>query len=528
MENNSRSYLIPLIVSVSAAIGLLFGGRLNPAPSEEQFSYGGSYDQKLQDVLHLINKRYVDSVDVETLFEETISEMLHRLDPHSNYISAEELQAVNEGIAGQFGGVGIRFFIIRDTVCVTHVLPNSPSELAGLQDGDKILKVDEEKIAGNGISNEKVMKLLKGDAGTIVKLQVLRAGKKLNKSVTRGAIPVASVSTSYMIRDGVGFIRIDQFSRNTAMEFRHAAAELKKKGMKKLILDLRENPGGVLTAATAIVDEFLRSGLEIVETRGEHEKEKVYTSTSSGILKDVKVAVLINSRSASASEILAGAIQDNDRGTIVGRRSFGKGLVQEDVLLRDGSNIRLTIARYYTPSGRCIQKPYSDDIAEYQNDHAERMENGELYEVDSSIFVDSLKYVTPKGKVVYGGGGIMPDVFVPYDSTGLSWYYTGLRISSAFTAFSFDFVQGKRDKWESPDQFYKNFNVSDALLNKFVKFAKEQHDVSVDYSDLRHSRNRIKETLKAEIARQLWEEDGAFKVINETDNEVQEALKQLK
>lgn len=527
MENN-RSYLIPLIVSVSVAIGLLIGGQLNPAPSEEQFSYGGSHDKKLQDIMHLINKRYVDSVDVDDLFEQTVTEMLHRLDPHSTYISAEDLKAVNEGIDGQFGGVGIRFFVIRDTICVTNVVENSPSEASGLKAGDKILKIDGKNVAGKDVSNDKVMKMLKGREGTIVNVQLLRGDKKLSKSITRGSIPVASVSSSYMIDKETGFIRIDQFSRNTALEFRNAAAQLKQIGMKKLILDVRGNPGGVLTSATDIVDEFLGSGYTIVETRGAHEKKVVYKSTANGILKDVKVAVLINSNSASASEILAGALQDNDRGIIVGRRSFGKGLVQEDNPLRDGSNIRLTIARYYTPSGRCIQKPYSDDYAAYQHDFSERVDNGELYEVDSSMFVDSLKFVTPKGKVVYGGGGIMPDVFVPLDSTGTSWYFTQLQVSPAFTAFAFDFVQNKRNKWESAEEFNRAFNVSDAMVEQFANYAAREFDVKKSASQLRHSKERIKQTLKAEIARQLWVEEGVFKIRNQYDPEVQEALRDLK
>lgn len=527
MENNSKAYLIPLIVSVSLAVGLLIGGRLNPAPSEEQFSYQGSQTRKLQDIMHLIDKKYVDSVDVQTLFEETVSEMLHRLDPHSNYISAEDLQAVNEGIQGQFGGVGIRFFIIRDTVCVTNVVTDSPSEESGLEAGDKILKVDGELIAGQGISNSKVMKLLKGVQGTEVNVQLWRAGKKLNKTIVRGSIPLNSISTSYMLDETTGFIRIDQFSRNTAIEFRSAAADLKMRGMTRLVLDLRSNPGGVLSAAVNVADQFLEAGYKIVETRGEHVQDEVYESSSRGILKDVDVAVLINSRSASASEILAGAIQDNDRGTIIGRRSFGKGLVQEDNLLRDGSNIRLTIARYYTPLGRCVQRPYDEGNEAYQNDLSERIDNGELYGIDSSLFVDSLKFVTPKGKVVYGGGGIMPDVFVPFDSTGGSWYYTKLQVSPAFSAFAFDYVSNKRTKWESPEDFERRFQVTESILKKFTAFAKEEHDIEKDAAGLAASRKRIKRAIKSEIARQLWLEEGAYKMRDNYDDEVQQALEVL-
>jgi carboxyl-terminal processing protease len=528
MENRSKTYLIPLIVSVSLAIGLLVGGRLNPAPSEEQFSYQGSQTRKLQDIMHLIDKKYVDSVDVESLFEETVSEMLHRLDPHSNYISAEDLQAVNEGMQGEFGGVGIRFFVIRDTLCVTNVVSGSPSEASGLKAGDKIIKVDGKNIASKKISNNEVMKLLKGEQGTEVKVQLWRNGKKINKTITRGAIPLNSVAVSYMIDDKTGFIRIDQFSRNTAMEFRSAAAELMMRGMDKLIVDLRSNPGGVLGAAVSVADEFLDAGYTIVETRGEHVKDEVYKSTSDGILKDVEVAILINSSSASASEILAGAIQDNDRGVIVGRRSFGKGLVQEDNLLRDGSNIRLTIARYYTPLGRCVQRPYDDGNDAYRNDLSERVDNGELYAVDSSLFVDSLKFVTPKGKIVYGGGGIMPDVFVPYDSSGGSWYYTRLQVSPVFSAFAFDFVSNKRNTWKNAKDFNSSFQVTESLLTKFTEYAADEHSIKKDTQGLNASKALIKRAIKSEIARQLWLEEGVYMIRDAYDDEVTKALTELR
>ncbi|PWL32551.1 MAG: peptidase S41 [Fluviicola sp. XM-24bin1] len=527
-ENRSKTYLIPLIVSVSLAIGLLIGGRLNPAPSEEQFSYQGSHTRKLQDIMHLIDKKYVDSVDVEELFEATVTDMLHRLDPHSNYIPADELKALNEGIKGEFGGVGIRFFIIRDTVCVTNVVKGSPSEDSGLKSGDKIIKVNGKNIASNGITNDKVQKLLKGTRGTDVKVQLWRNGKKLNKTITRGSIPLNSVTASYMIDSKTGFIRIASFSQNTALEFRSAAARLKKAGMKKLVLDLRGNPGGVLSAAVNIADEFLRGGLKIVETKGKNVRDEVYRSTSNGILKETEVAVLINSNSASASEILAGAIQDNDRGTIVGRRSFGKGLVQQDTKLRDGSNIRLTIARYYTPLGRCVQRPYAEGNEAYLNDLSERMDNGELYEVDSSIFVDSLKFVTKKGKVVYGGGGIMPDVFVPFDSTGGSWYYTRLQVSPVFNAFAFDYVSNKRKKWKDAKHFARTFVVTESILQQFANFAAEEYGIAKDSEGLRASKTRIKQTIKSEIARQLWLEEGVFIVRDDYDTEVIQALRELK
>lgn len=527
MENNKQSYLIPILVAFSMSIGLLMGNLLTPNKEVELTAEGQARQQKMEDVMRIIDREYVDDVDSKDLFERTIEDMLHKLDPHSAYMTAEEVKALNEGIQGKFGGVGVRFFVIRDTVCITNVLPNSPSMQAGLKAGDKILKVDGKQIASKNITTDKIMGLLKGTADTKVNLLIWRNGKKIKKTVIRGSIPVESVIASYMINKNTGFIKIDNFSVNTAKEFRLAAQRLKVQGMKKLILDLRSNGGGVLTSATGIVDEFLHSNIPILVTKGKSIGKETYMSTSQGMLKNIELAVLINSRSASASEILAGAIQDNDRGVIIGRRSFGKGLVQKDVLLRDNSNIRIVIARYYTPSGRCIQKPYNGNIDDYYDDQLDRYENGEMYEVDSSYFVDSLKFTTPKGKVVYGGGGIMPDVFVPIDSAGSSWSLTSLRMSSVFITYAFDYVQNKRNKWDSPAQFASSFQVSNAMLDRFVKFAKSEYDINVDESDLNHSKKAIKRAIKGEIARQIWVEQGYYQVENPNDHEVQKALKEL-
>lgn len=508
------------------AVGLLLGKKLTP--QQEVATSGGEVRyQKIQEIIHVLDERYVESVDGEELFEKTIGDMLHKLDPHSNYIPAEDLKAMNESIEGKFSGVGIRFFIIRDTLCITNVLPYSPAEKSGLFSGDKILSVDKKPIVGSGIKNEDVMSMLKGVAGTKVKLTVLREGKTLSKSVVRGSIPVESVIASFMINEDIGYIRINQFSVATSEEFHYASQNLLNQGLKKLIVDLRDNGGGVLTGATEIADEFLSANVAIVETRGEHSREYTYRATKNGSLDDINVAIVINSNSASASEILAGAIQDNDRGTIVGRRSFGKGLVQEDMMLRDGSNLRLTIARYYTPTGRCIQKPYDEGADSYYNDQMERYENGELYKVDSTLFVDSLKFTTPAGKIVYGGGGIMPDIFVPYDTVGNSWYYTELRYSSAFTTFAFDFVEGKRKTWKSVNEFIETFVVSEEILNDFTAFSEEEAGIKLRPSDLEVSESLIKRTIKGEIARQLWVEQGYYRVQTETDTDIQEAIKSL-
>jgi carboxyl-terminal processing protease len=519
---------LPILLAFTLAIGLFLGNIFSVNPYDSKYTEGAEKYQKMQDIIEVLDKKYVDSLNGEELFEQTISDMLHKLDPHSNYIPAKDLEAINESMAGEFGGVGVRFFILRDTVCITNVIAGSPSFRAGIKAGDKILQVDGKPIAKKKITNEKVMALLKGKANTTVSVKLYRNDQILNKRIIRGTIPIESVISAYMIQPKIGYVKIDQFSATTDEEFRKASLWLKSKGMTKMILDLRNNGGGILQTATAIADEFLKANLAIVTTKGEHSKPYTYYSQGGGILETTAVAVLINANSASASEILAGAIQDNDRGTIIGRRSFGKGLVQEDMQLRDGSNLRLTIARYYTPSGRCIQKPYEEGYEEYMHDQIDRYDNGELYKQDTVSVNDSLKYRTPKGKIVYGGGGITPDIFVPYDSSGTSWYYTDLRYSQAFNAFAFDYVQNKRGAWKSVADFDARFTVTAEIMNKFTSFAAKEYKVKIDPKGLAHSKKLIERTIKAEIARQLWLEDGYFQISNKIDNEVQEAVKYLK
>lgn len=514
-------------MAVMMAFGLYLGRSFSPLQSVE-LSKGQANYQKIKDIVEILDQQYVDEVDAEKLFEQTIGDILHNLDPHSNYISAKDILAMNEQIEGEFGGVGVRFFIIRDTICITGVLPSSPSERAGLKAGDKLLEVDGKKVASQDINNEDVMAMLKGIENTPVKVKIVRNGKKMNKKIIRGGIPIASVVSWYMIKDDIGYLRISNFSKTTAAEFRAAAARLLRKGMKKLILDVRSNGGGVLTGATEIADEFLQGGKTIVVTKGEHVEDVRYTSSARGSLKNTELVILINGNSASASEILAGAIQDNDRGTIIGRRSFGKGLVQQDFELEDGSNLRLVVARYYTPTGRCIQKPYSGNIEEYYEDNMDRYESGEMFEVDSASFADSLKFKTPNGKIVYGGGGIMPDIFVPYDTSGSSFYFSRLRYSPAFTTFAFDYVQNKRSKWKSSAAFRKSFFVTDAILNQFTSYTKKQFKIGVMPGDLVISKDIIRREIKGEIARQLWAEFGYFQVINDSDPEVNRGVRHLK
>jgi len=530
MENNRINYLLPLALAGCLALGLFFGMKINPtesAYSSNGATYGEQEYKKMQDIIKILDSRYVDNINGDSLFETAIGDMLHKLDPHSNYISAADLAEANEQIQGEFAGVGVRFFILRDTVCVTHVIENSPSQFAGILPGDKILKVDKTVVAKNSISNDKIMLLLKGPKGSKVNVTVLRNGKTIVKSVTRGSIPIASVSASFMLNSTTGYVKIEQFSMTTVSEFKHATKKLLDAGMQRIVLDLRNNGGGVLSAATQIADEFLRTNKVIVSTKGTHSKEKKYMSTTVGMLENTPCVILINENSASASEILAGALQDQDRATIVGRRSFGKGLVQEDVQLRDGSNLRLTIARYYTPTGRCIQKPFNGNIDEYYHEQSERYKNGELYAPDSTLFVDSLKFKTPKGKIVYGGGGIMPDVFVPLDTAGASWYLTQLRYTMVFQSFAFDYVQGKRNNWKSPNDFVKNFNVTEDLLKSFTDYGRKNYDIPFNARDFTTSKSLMQEILKGEIARQLWTENGYYQVINQNEKEILKALKEF-
>lgn len=524
-EAPKSNYTLPLLLSLFLALGLYFGGILSHGFSNN--TEKAADVQKLEDILDLLENRYVDKVDKDRVFEETISEMLHKLDPHSNYIASKDMAAVNESIEGEFGGIGVRFLLLRDTICITNIIGGSPSEMAGVKAGDKIIEIEGKSVVGKKITNEKVMQKLKGLAGTKVKFKVLRGKKYKFFSLQRGAIPLETITCAYMLNATTGYILIDQFSVPTARDFNIAASRLKEMGMTKLVLDLRNNGGGVLTAATDIADEFLKEGLIMLKTKGRKSGEQIYKSNSGGLLENTKTVVLINAYSASASEILAGALQDNDRAIIVGRRSFGKGLVQEDRLLRDGSNLRITIARYYTPSGRCIQRPYNGKYEDYMTDE-ERFTNNELYVQDKRLLADSLKFKTLKGRIVYGGGGIQPDVFVPFDSSGTSFYLTSLRFSGAFTAFSFDYVSAKRNVWKDAKSFNEQFIVDEILSRKFINFAAKDFKVALNEKEYQHSRNNIAKILKAEIARQIWTEEGFYRTINPLDNELNTALKELK
>ena len=526
-SNNWLLILTPLLIGIcSAATYFIGAGQFRSQEKiiqEEQVV-------KLNHVLDVIESHYVDSIDRKELIETSIAGMLAKLDPHSAYISSKNVERQNEELQGHFGGVGIRFIILRDTLMITNIIPNGPSEIAGLKAGDRILEVDGVKIAGTGLKNEDVLGLLKGEFGTKVELKIVNKSNlnPLDLEVTRGSIPLPSIDASFMVSHTTGYIRLKNFSNNTDREFAYAVADLKAEGMTKLVFDLRNNGGGYLHGATSVADEFLPAGKSIVYTEGAHQKKKEYFSSEYGNFESNELIILVNSGTASASEIVSGAIQDNDRGLIMGRRTFGKGLVQQPINLEDGSEMRLTVSRYYTPTGRCIQKPYGNGI-DYYNDIMNRYENGELQELDSVIFENTEKFITPEGRTVYGGGGIMPDLFIPIDTSGSSLYLSSLAYSGAYRDFCFDYVDKNKDKLNYKDvkSFEAQYSITDQMFNNFVENAYKKHGVEKDEYGINTSRNRIKNQLKSELATYLWDEEARFFISIPFDNDIQIAIKEL-
>lgn len=531
---NKTVSFIPLFVGIALAIGFYLGSRQKPIQtftpnqsSETDKVYNAQ--MKFMRVVDLLKEEYVDTVDQTKMVEGAIEQMLTSLDPHSAYLPFEVNQREEEQLRGNFAGVGVKFMILKDTLTVTNVIKGGPSYLAGVQNGDRIIKIDTNDIASEVITNEDVMKQLKGPPGTTVNLTIKRGDKVVSHQVTRGTIPIYSVTGSFMLQPKVGYIKLSRFSETSYREFVFAAQKLLSKGMTHLVFDLRANGGGYLNIAHQIVDEFLEAGKMVVYTKDKVGTRDVYESSNRGILKNTKVSILIDSESASASEIVAGAIQDNDRGKIYGRRSFGKGLVQKPIMLQDSSLVRITVARYYTPTGRCIQKEYNGNYQDYMMELYDRDKNGELFALDSSYFVDSLKFTTPAGNVVYGGGGISPDVFIPYDTTGFSAYYRNLSYSRVFSEFAIQYLDVNRSKWSvsSLNYFVKNFKVTDKLFKSFIDYA-ESREIKPVAADINHSRERIKERLKESIASNIWDDEGRLYINAPVDSDVQGVLEDVR
>jgi carboxyl-terminal processing protease len=503
-----------------------------PPTAFSQYYQGGSNSgvKKFDFMMNLIKYQYVDSVNESKLVEKAIVETLKELDPHSMYISKKDVQKANEALVGNFEGIGVQFEILKDTITVVHPIPGGPSDKLGIMSGDKIIVIDGENVAGKKISNQFVFDRLRGKRGTRVNVSIYRKGKKdlIDYTIIRDKIPINSIDAAYIIAPGVGYINLNRFSGTSMQEFFTAVNELMNQGMKDVILDLRNNSGGYLNVAIELSDAFLPGKQLIVYTEGMRSPREDYYSNDKPNFLDGKLVVMINENSASASEIVSGAMQDLDRGIIVGRRSFGKGLVQRPFQLPDSSEIRLTTARYHTPSGRCIQKPYTEGVDKYYEDFSNRIKHGELEHPDSIKFPDSLKFYTLKHhRLVYGGGGIMPDIFIPWDSSQISDYYMDLRRKNVIGTFVSDYVDRNRASLQAnyPDfsTFDKKFVIDDAFMNTFFEAA-DKEGVKKDEKGYATSEKLIRNQLKALIAQKLWDTVAFYEVINQWDDEVLKAL----
>lgn len=494
--------------------------------------YSSSGQNKLSKVLDLVRNKYVDSVNVDSVEGETVNELLQRLDPHSLYLPAQQALSVNEKLEGGFNGIGIEYNLLRDTLVISYVYPDGPAALQGLKAGDKVLEADHEKFAGTNLTNACINKKLRGTKGSGLLLAVLPADTKDIKLVNlkRDRVALSSIDAAYKVNAETGYVKISKFATTTDADFRAALLKLKEEGIKKLVLDLRGNGGGYLNSATSLADEFLNNKQLIVYTKGMHEPRTDYFATDSGSFQDGKLAVLIDEYSASASEILAGALQDLDRATIVGRRSFGKGLVQEQFQFDDGSAVNLTVARYYTASGRSIQKTYKNGVASYRNELAERMRKGELFSAENNLSDSVLhkngSYRTSNGRKVFSGGGIMPDVFVPEDTTRNTWLISQLTKNDLFTAYIIDYLQPVLRSYNLEDDFINGYSVNDATMAQFIKYASlSVKDITKE--EIAASKTHLKTLLKAYAAHFKWGDEGYYKALNATDTALKKAVESL-
>jgi len=517
MSDNKR-FFYPIIASILVIVGFGMGYILHPDVDSKRAS-------KFEEVLDALDNKYVDSIDKNKVFDQAINDMLHKLDPHSRYITARSLKEEQESMQGSFGGIGVRFQLINDTICVIKAMSNAPAFFAGVRSGDQIIAINKKPFTGKKINTDKVMGSLKGEIDTDVEVTILRNKQKKRIRIRRGEIPMETITTFCMLDNTTGYIRIDQFSVPTHDEFVMAADGLLNQGMKKMVLDLRGNPGGVMETAILIADEFLPSGDKIVSTKGRNVENEVVRAKPGGILENIKLAVLIDENSASAAEILAGAMQDNDRALLYGRRTYGKGLVQQDQILKDGSSVRMTISRYYTPSGRSIQRAYSGDYSSYMQDE-ERYMKGELFFEDSIPIDKRLVYKTKQGRKVFGGGGIVPDVFIPLDTTGSSLVLTQLNMEQVFSAFVFKSLQQNRGRWNSINALVA-YEIPPSEWKLFISFCKQNYHISYVESLSAAQKKSIQKRLKVEYARQLWDEQGVFQVMRAEDKELNAALKKL-
>lgn len=517
---------MPLLIAAAVVVGILIGNRFTSR------RYAADNDRKLNTILNLIANDYVDTLNIDDLIEQSIPEILSNLDPHTVYFSADEIKAANEELSGSFSGIGVSFMILNDTVNIVEVIPGGPSEKVGLLAGDRIVSIDDSAFVGEKVNNNEVMKRLRGEKDTKVKLGISRknASKTLYFTVTRGDIPVNSIDASYMLDKTTGYVKVNQFGRTTYDEFITAMATLQDDGAKRYIIDLRGNGGGYMEMAIYMANEFLADNRLIVYTKGRYKRDdSQFWSDGTGNFQDAEVVVLIDEFTASASEIFAGALQDNDRGLVVGSRSFGKGLVQQQLTLPDSSAIRLTIARYYTPSGRCIQKDYKGGMFNYEKELYDRYMSGEIYSQDSMKIDKSQVFRTSTGRMVYGGGGIVPDIFVPRDTSGITSYYIDVANAGLPQKFAFSYVDRNRKslaQMADYKQFLRTLPSDEVLLGEFVDFASTQ-GVPARWYYINQSREVLLTSIKALVARDMFGSEAFYPIYNRNDVTIQTALKAL-
>ncbi len=533
-KNSKQTVLFPMLLAAGVALGILLGqylGRHDRASEiRGMLTQMALPTNKLTYTLSLIENRYVDSVSMDSLAEHVIPMLVAELDPHSVYIPASEMQELNEPLEGEFDGIGVVFNMATDTVIVLNVIPQGPSDRAGVKAGDRIVEIDDSLVAGRRVPQNEIMKRLRGPRGSKVRLGLERQGIAglVDVEVERGVIPIRSVESAFRIVDGIGYIRLGQFARTTSAEIRGALDTLRAQGISKLIFDLRGNSGGYLDQAILVANEFLHEGQLIVYTEDRHHEQVREYADGTGSAQDMEVAVLIDEASASSSEILAGALQDNDRGTIIGRRSFGKGLVQQQIPYADGSALRLTTARYYTPTGRSIQKPYTiGDEAGYEEDIWNRYRNNEFFTADSIHFADSLKRITPGGKVVYGGGGIMPDVFVPADTTDVTKYFVEVAGRNILYRYTIEYSDRHRDALNAVrtvEDLEALLDSDPGMFDDFVRYAARK-GVAPRYGDIARSRKLIEAQLRDYSGRiSRLEDNGFYANIYPVDNVIMRAI----
>lgn len=520
MLKKKNYFLLPFIFAAVLAIGILIGGKLNFNDTPEKLftTNTNSKKDKLNRLIDYIDYEYVDDVNTDSIVDVTVNNILDKLDPHSVYIPKQEIQRETENMKGDFVGIGISFYMYKDTIAVIKTIEGGPSVEAGIEPGDRILTADGDELFGKEMESEEIVKKLRGKAGSPVTLGIYKkkTGEEVKVRVKRASVPIKSVDAFYMLTDDLGYIKVNRFAESTYREFKYALTVLKKSGATQIALDLRDNPGGYLGIAEQMADEFLEDDKLILFTKNKKGTIEKSFATRKGDFEKGQVYVMINERSASASEIVAGALQDNDKGIIVGRRSFGKGLVQREMPLPDGSAVRLTISRYYTPTGRSIQRSYKNGVEDYYKDYYKRYGNGELKSADSIKVADSLKFTTPKGKIVYGGGGIIPDMFVPLEKTREQQQVKSLVLESGFLSyFIFEYLDKNRNRFFAYDQsqFINEVIIEDELVEDFVRYATER-GFTLNFKKYTPA---LKKYIKAIIAEQLYGTNAYQKILDDDD-----------